>query len=363
MSWTDVRDQTGATRVLARAIAAPAIAPAYLFSGPAGVGKAFTARVFAQALNCEAGTGDACGTCLSCRTIASGNHPDLLWARPEKRSRTITVDAARACIRALALAPQIGRHRVAVFDDADCLNPTAQNVLLKTLEEPAARSLIVLVSAVPDALLPTVRSRCQVVRFGPLPPVTVADLLERDGVPAEAARRAAAASGGSVAQARMFADAGRLDFMYARIAQAIAGDPAGAAAEHARDLGEQEKRLEKSSVDTEVNPDLLSREQLARLAQEREARVRREMTERVEGDVRLIALSLRDGIAGRAAGDPAVYTLGPPPPEFEQAPPEHLAIALDHVDRGLTYLRQFIRRDRVLFHVYTAVAEAARPAA
>ncbi len=363
MSWQHIRDQAGAIALLQRAMAADRVAPAYLFVGPPSVGKALTARAFVQALNCDREYGAACGTCNPCRTIASGNHPDLLWARPEKRSRTISVATARTAAGALALAPQLGRHRVAVFDDADCLHRAAQNALLKTLEEPPARSLIVLVTSVPTGLLPTVRSRCQLVRFRPLAPTTVAALLEADGVPPAEARLAAGAANGGVAPARLLADARRVAVIRGHVERAIAGDAAGAAAEHARDLAAQEAVLEKAEAETAVDPELLSREQRKRAAEEQVAHVQRQMAERVEADLRLLALTLRDAVVARAAGENGPCLLGPPPAAFEQTAPTRLIAALGEIDRGLRYLRQYIRRDRVLFHVYTALAQAAHQVA
>lgn len=356
MSWNHIRDQDGAIALLQRAIAADRIAHAYLFVGPPSVGKARTARAFAQALNCERTLGDPCAACDACRTIASGNHPDLLWAQPEKRSRTITVNTARAAIAALTLAPQSGRRRVAVFDDAECLNVAAQNALLKTLEEPPARSLIVLVSAQPGGLLPTVRSRCQLVRFRPLPMDTVAAVLAADGVPAAEARIAAAAADGGVAPARLLADAGRVAFIREHVVRALEGDPAGAAAAHARDLDAQEKVLDKAVADPAVDPELLSREQRKRLDEEQMARVQRELAERVDGDLRLLALSVRDALAAQVADDDAACVLGPPPAGLAAAPPVRLAGALNDIDRASRYLHQFIRRDRVLFDLYMALA-------
>lgn len=360
MSWTELRDQDGAIALLTRAIAADRVAPAYLFVGPPSVGKALAARIMTQALNCEEGPGAACGACATCHTIASGNHPDLLWARPEKRSRTIPVELVRSAIRTLALAPQAGRRRVAVFDNADCMHPAGQNALLKTLEEPAGRTHLLLVTATPAALLPTVRSRCQLVRFRPLEPHTIANLLQRDGVAPETARLAAAAANGGVAPARLLADTGRVDFLLGLLQRAVDGEAAAAAAEHTRDLDRHEKSLEKAADASEIDPELLSREQRKRLDQERIARVQQAMTERVEADVRILALVVRDGIAQQATGTADLCVLGEPLPAFASAAPAALTRALRELDRGLTYLRQYIRRDRVLFAMYTALQDAGR---
>lgn len=363
MSWTEIRDQEGAIALLTRAIATDRIAPAYLFVGPPSIGKALTARVFAQALNCARADGSVCGACAACHTIASGNFADLWWARPEKRSRTIRAETARAATHALALAPQAGRYRVAVFEDAECLHLTGQNALLKTLEEPAPHALIVLVTAEPAGLLPTVRSRCQLVRFRPLETPTVAALLEAEGVPATAARPAAAAANGRVAPARLLADSGRLAFLRELTERAVAGHAASAAADHARDLDAQEKALDKTEHATELDPDLLSREQRARLEEERVARVQREMADRVEADLQVLAFGVRDGLALQAGGNPDLCVLGAPLPAFAHARPDRLMHALRDIDRARTYLRQYIRRDRVLFDLYGTIERAGAGAA
>ena len=114
---------------------------------------------------------------------------------------------------------------------------------------------------------------------------------------------------------------------------------------------------------TELDPELLSREQRQRLEQERLARVQREMAERVESDLRVLAIAVRDGVAVQAAGDASLCMLGPPLPTLAAAPPAALTAAVDALDRGRRYLRQYIRRDRVLFDVYGALQDTGRAAA
>ncbi|MFZ5481067.1 MAG: ATP-binding protein [Myxococcota bacterium] len=149
----------------------------YLFEGPAGVGKATTARRLALYVNCEAPPPmlgppppRPCGECRSCRLILAGTHPDVITVvpDPEKSGRVITAEQAREVIAALQLQRHSARRRFVILDPADALNEESANALLKTLEEPAAGTQFVLVTARAAALLQTVRSRSQRVRFGPV---------------------------------------------------------------------------------------------------------------------------------------------------------------------------------------------------
>src|SRR5215831_4564638 len=202
MPFSSVAGHRPVVELLTRAVARQTLPPSLIFAGPEGVGKRLTAVALAQALNCpnQAG-GDGCGRCASCTRIARGVHADLLVIAPGDTG-TIKVDQVREAIDRAAYRPFEGRRRVVIVEEADALQPEAQNALLKTLEEPPPASVFVLVTARPDVLLPTVRSRCQRLRFGPLAAHDVAALLVRDHGYAQAdAQAAAAASDGSVGRA------------------------------------------------------------------------------------------------------------------------------------------------------------------
>jgi DNA polymerase-3 subunit delta' len=217
------REVTGHRRLLsllARAIARDSLMPSLLFSGPDGVGKRLTAIAVAQALNCTAPTpwgaardsaigesapggliNDACGTCPACRRIARNAHPDVQLIEPGDTG-SIKIEQVRAAIERAVFRPFEGRRRVTIIDEADALVDAAQNALLKTLEEPLPASVFILVTSRPDALLPTVRSRCAHLRFGRLQVSEVAEVLERQHKYSHAdALTAAAASDGSVRRA------------------------------------------------------------------------------------------------------------------------------------------------------------------
>jgi DNA polymerase-3 subunit delta' len=195
-----LRDLLGHDRVkalLAQALQRSRVPQALLLAGPEGVGKKTLALTVGRALLCERNDGDACDQCPTCRRALRGLHPDLFVV--EAATSNIKIDQVRDAVREIGARPFEGRARAFVVNDAHVMTEQASNALLKSLEEPAPTSHVFLVTSSPAALLPTVRSRCQTLRFGPLP----AALLEahlRDTVgldPAEAALRATA-SGGSL---------------------------------------------------------------------------------------------------------------------------------------------------------------------
>lgn len=166
-------------RRLAAARRAGRMPHALLLAGAPGLGKSAFAQRLQNALLCTRPDqdGDACGQCDACRLSRAGTHPDSHRVVPEAEGKPIRIDAVRAIAQRNVLAAQSGGYRVFVLEPADALNRAASNALLKTLEEPASRAVLILVSSHPDRLAATVRSRCQVVRFGLPPAAEVADWL------------------------------------------------------------------------------------------------------------------------------------------------------------------------------------------
>jgi DNA polymerase-3 subunit delta' len=212
--------QDPARDALRRAVARGRLAHAYLFDGPAGVGKRGAALGLAMALNCPEAPGDGCGACDVCRRIEAGLHPDVQTFGPSGAANQIVVDDAKAVLALARTRPHEGVARVIVLDDADALNPNAGNSLLKTLEEPLGGNHLVLCTSAPDKLLPTIRSRTQRIRFRPLTAAALLTLAAARGIPTARAEIAAALADGSAA--RLLAAAAEVEDDEADPARALA---------------------------------------------------------------------------------------------------------------------------------------------
>ncbi|MDQ1672585.1 MAG: polymerase subunit delta [Frankiaceae bacterium] len=200
--------QADVGEVLQRAASGDGMTPSWLFVGAAGSGRSVAARAFAAALECttpeqEPGSAAGCGHCHGCTTVLAGTHADLTVVRPEGLS--IGVAEARTLVLGSSMRPTTGRHRILLLEDADRLTEPAGNALLKALEEPAERTVFLLCAPAVDDVLPTVRSRCRVVRLRPPSSADVATVLRREGVDASMAVFAARAAQGHVGRARRLA--------------------------------------------------------------------------------------------------------------------------------------------------------------
>lgn len=158
---------------LRHAIVSNRVAGAYLFSGPANIGKETVALYFAKSINCTASEHGPCNSCLSCRKIDNGNHPDVQIIRPS--GAWMKIDQIRELQKWIVYRPFEGKRKVYILTEVDCMNLEAANCLLKTLEEPPPASVLVLITSNLDALLLTIRSRCQIIDFYPL---AIPDLAE-----------------------------------------------------------------------------------------------------------------------------------------------------------------------------------------
>lgn len=209
MPFDEVLGQEYAVKVLKSALASAKLGSAYLFHGPEGCGKKTTALSLAQALLCADQPGLGCGKCGPCQRIAKGIHPDVLAFAPA--GAFFKVDQAREILRQSSLKAYEGKARVFLLDGVEALNQEAGNALLKLLEEPPPGLVLVLVTSQPARLLPTLASRCQALRFSPLPEsALVALLVQKRGCTEGEAREAAALAGGSLPRAaHLLKDEGR----------------------------------------------------------------------------------------------------------------------------------------------------------
>ena len=177
MSFSDVREQEVAKKLVRNMVGSGRLAHAYVFVGPPDTGKVAMAVNTAKALNCEAGAGDPCDACRQCRFIDKGIHPDVHVLRPLKASRTISINSVRELQRGISLKPLMGIYKVAVIVEADRMMQEAANSLLKSLEEPPPGTIFILTCEDTSGLLPTVLSRCQRINFMPLSQRTIESIL------------------------------------------------------------------------------------------------------------------------------------------------------------------------------------------
>jgi len=226
MAWQGIEGHDELVERFRSALARGRLSGSFLFVGPAGIGKHTFALKMAQTLLCQARPEidlDPCGTCGACTQVAAQTHPDLLTvAKPVDRAyipvQLLIGDKDHRMREGLchdiALKPYMGDRKIAIIDDADFLNAEGANSLLKTLEEPPPRSVLILVGTTPAKQLPTIRSRCRVIRFDPLPEDTVADLLVRGGHVTDPgqARKLAQLADGSVGRALQMVDGGLAEF-------------------------------------------------------------------------------------------------------------------------------------------------------
>ncbi len=194
MAWHGIEGHDPIVEQFRLAIRRGRLASSFLFVGPEGVGKRTFALRLAQALLCDTRPEaelDPCGACPACCQVAGGSHPDVhVVGKPaEKSALPVEILIGRREHRGreglchdMSLRPYSGKRRIAVIDDADYLFAEGANALLKTLEEPPPKSVLILIGTSPARQLPTIRSRCQMVRFGRLPEETVAELLRREGL-------------------------------------------------------------------------------------------------------------------------------------------------------------------------------------
>jgi len=214
MALADIIGQDAAVATIRTALARDAVPQSYLFVGPDGVGKAATALEYARVLECRQRTqdGDACGVCANCTRIAADQHPDVTRIVPDGEFTRIWQLWSRpghppGVLETLPFRPVAGPQRIYLFEKAETMNEESANSLLKALEEPPPYVQFVLCAPSRNAVLPTILSRCQVVRFRQVPTDTIAVWLEKKkGLSPSEARLAAAYAQGAPGRALRLAE-------------------------------------------------------------------------------------------------------------------------------------------------------------
>ncbi len=204
--FKDIIGQEQIKEHLQNALAAGKVSHAYIINGEKSSGKEFIAKVFAMALQCERGEAEPCQECRSCRQALSGNQPDIIRVTHEKPN-TISVDDIRTQVNGdVAIKPYSSPHKIYIVNEAEKMTPQAQNAILKTLEEPPAYVVILLLTTNINALLPTILSRCVVLNMKPVADAKVRSfLMEELQVPDYKADVCVAFARGNIGKAKALA--------------------------------------------------------------------------------------------------------------------------------------------------------------
>ena len=202
MSFSEVVGQKKAIDFLTAAVRNSRVPHAYLFSGPEGVGKALVARQLAKLFNCRSNGVDCCDQCPQCRKIDNFNHPDVKWIGSLKKGGEIKINQIREMKDGIYLKPYESTIKICIILEAENLTTEASNAFLKTLEEPPGASLLILTSSNLGRILPTIISRCQIVRFNTLGLGELKEFLQSSyNLAGEAAHFLAYLSEGSIGKA------------------------------------------------------------------------------------------------------------------------------------------------------------------
>ncbi len=177
MSFKNILSQDHIVDPFKTVISSGHLSHAYMFTGQKGTGKSLFAREFTKALFCKSNNGDSCDTCNNCLRIDNNNHPDIHWIALDKKDKFIKIENIRNMQHHVRLSPVESEYKVFIIKEADRMNEESANCLLKTLEEPAPNTIIILIANSLASVKDTIKSRCQIIRFKPIPTSVIKEQL------------------------------------------------------------------------------------------------------------------------------------------------------------------------------------------
>ena len=177
MPFSDILAQDHITDHFRKTIASNHLSHAYIFTGQDGVGKTLLAKEFSKAIFCSEKEDDSCNLCHNCVRIENNHHPDIHWIEIEEKAKFLKIDNIRDLQHSVKLSPVESNYKIFIIKEADRMNEEASNCLLKTLEEPPTSTIIILIANSLTPVKETIRSRCQIIRFHPIPAHIIEDQL------------------------------------------------------------------------------------------------------------------------------------------------------------------------------------------
>lgn len=361
MSFSAIRDQDVPVRLLRNILGRKRIPNGLLLWGPGGVGKRLAAMEMAKAVNCATRQDEPCDSCLSCRKVNSGNHPDVKIVAPVRKTRIIDVETVEGINEFASLRAYESRWRVFVILDAERMHLTAQNKFLKTLEEPPGDSLFILVSEYPRRLLPTIRSRCQMLRFGTLRPDTVIGLLQQQrDLPTELAGAIAALAQGRMSLALDLVDSDKRAVALEVIRRlAEKDDPSALADEFSKSLDARHDLLAaavKADLSAESREDT-TRDDKKKLKEDHLALVDELSRRDILDFLYLFETWYRDELVYRATGEAAQVLNRDHVARFREASPSDAGKKIQAIELARVYLERNIKEERVFRDLFFSLAE------
>lgn len=365
MSFSDIKDQEVAVQLLRQILRQGRIPNAMLFWGPGGVGKACTALEMAKAVNCKERDDDACDECLQCRKVIHGNHPDVRivvpTSKPKKKARLIRKEDVEQVNEICFLRPYESEWRVVVLKDADRMSDRAQTHVLKILEEPPSRTIFILLSELPRKLFPTIRSRCQMVRFRTLRPETVLMILRRErNINLEKAESIAGLSEGRIDRAMDLVDSDKRDIALHIASELRAGvDPVELAEHFAKTLEGQRKELE-AAINAELKidaEDITDAEEKQALKNERMALTQAAFQRAILDYLYLLETWYRDELIYAATGEESKILNRDHLARFRERVSTAPDKKIEAVEKARYYLDRFVNEERVFRDLFFALAD------
>ncbi|HOK09937.1 MAG TPA: DNA polymerase III subunit delta' [Candidatus Hydrogenedens sp.] len=346
-----IQDQDTAIRILINSIKENRISHAYLFWGPDGVGKKFTAKSFAQTVLCQNIENPGCGTCSICTRIGKDVHPDVSIIKPMGKTRLISVETIEDVNKTTQFQPYEGKRRFIIFDDAERIGIPAQNHFLKTLEEPVSETTFILISSNPGMILPTIRSRCQPIRFQRLRSETITTILNNTkDISLEEAKRVALLSQGQISRAFEILESNKRTIiveLFARLAEGK--DPLILTNEFEQFLSLIRKNIENelNKIDT-INKKDLTPGELNALQQQITAEIEAQVVHEFESCLYLIVCLLRDILVYMNTKNLEILYFPEMVSYFPRWDVEKVEMGLDFVEKVRGYIARNISRDKVI---------------
>jgi len=346
-----IYDQPTAIRILANSVRNNRISHAYLFWGPEGIGKKFTAKAFAQYVLCKDTEVKGCGTCSVCNRIEKDIHPDVTLIRPTGKTRLISVDTIEEVNKTAQYRPYESNRRFVIFEDAERIGIPAQNHFLKTLEEPVSETTFILVSSNPGLILPTIRSRCQPIRFQRLRLETVTEIITRiKEFPKETAYLVALLSQGQISKGLEIIDSDKRTLIMELFRQLAQGrDPLMLSAEFEQFLAGIRKKIEKEVGKSEnINKKELTPAEQNAIQQMINAEIEAQVANEFESCLYLMACFLRDVLVYINTQNSDMLYFPEMISEFTMWNQQQAEAGLNFVEKVRSYLLRNISREKVV---------------